>query len=177
MYNKKIATRYAKAFIHDDMDKKEIDILIEELHSFSNAMESNEIFKKFLIIPVTPKEMKLKIIRDLWGKIGFSAHTLSLLEILIKNDRMDIISEILQQIQEILDIKYGIIRVKVTTAHEPSVKDIEELTQRISGFFGSNAVVKRFIDKSIIGGFTIEGDGKLIDISVKGQIEKALSDI
>ncbi|GAI63984.1 unnamed protein product, partial [marine sediment metagenome] len=25
--------------------------------------------------------------------------------------------------------------------HEPSVKDIEELTQRISGFFGSNAIV------------------------------------
>ena len=86
MYNKKIAKRYAKAFLHDGMDKKEIDNLIGELYSFFNALESDEKIKKFFIIPVNPREVKLKIIRDLWKKIEFSAHTLSLLEILIKND-------------------------------------------------------------------------------------------
>lgn len=174
-YNKKIAKRYAKAFLHDSTDKKEIDNLTSEIEALVNAIELDDRIKEFFVSPVYSKEMKIKIIKNLGKKFEFSAYTLSLFEILIKNDRMDIISEVLDQLHEVLDKIHGQIRVKVTTAYEPSVKDIEELRRRISDFFGSKAIVKRHIDESIIGGFVLEGDGKLIDMSVKGQIERALS--
>jgi len=177
IYDKKIAKRYAKAFLHDSMGEKEIDNLTRELESLVNAIESDEKTKKFFISPVYPRESKLKVIKDLGENFEFSAYTLSLLNILIKNDRMDIISEVLSQIHEVLDKIHSRVRIKVTTAHEPSVKEIKELTMRIGDFFGRKAIVKRYIDKSIIGGFMVEGDGKLIDMSVKGQIERALSEI
>ena len=65
----------------------------------------------------------------------------------------------------------------MTTAFEPSKADIEVLSKQINDFFGKNAIVEKYIDPSIIGGFVLEGDDKLIDLSVKGQIQKALSDI
>jgi len=177
IYDKKIAKRYAKAFLHDSMDKKEVDNLSSELESFIQAIDSDEKTKQFFISPVYSRDTKLNIIKVLGKNLEFSAYTLSLLEILIKNDRMGIISEVLDQIHAVMDRIHSRVRINVTTAHEPSVKEIEELTRKISDFFGRKAIVKRYLDKSIIGGFMIEGDGKLIDMSVKGQIERALSEI
>ena len=176
IYNKKIAKRYAKAFLHDSTGEKEIDNMTGELESLVNAIESDDKTKQFFVSPIYPKEMKLKITKDLGEKFEFSPYTLSLLKILIKNDRMNIISEVLEQLHEALDKIHDRVRLKVTTAYEPSVKEIKELTQRISDFFGRNAIVNRYIDESIIGGFVIEGDGKLIDMSIKGQIERILSE-
>ena len=173
----KIAKRYAKAFIHDEMDKEKIESLTDELKSLVLSIESDEKIKEFFVSPVNSKDVKIKAMRDIKDKLGFSSYILSLIEILIKNNRMDIISEVFEQLQEVSDKIHGRIRVKLTTAYEPSVKDIEEMSHRISDYFGCKAIVERHIDKSIIGGFMLEGEGKLIDMSVKRQIERALSEI
>lgn len=172
--NRKIARRYAKAFVHDKLDKKKIDTLTNELESFVNALESDELIHNFFKSSVHSRDVKIKVIKNLSKKIGFSTHIVSLFEILIKNDRMDIIADVFDELRSISDEINNRVRVKVTTAYEPSVKDINVLSQRISDFFGRHAIVERHIEKSIIGGFMLEGDGKIIDMSVKGQIERAL---
>jgi len=48
------------------------------------------------------------------------------------------------------------------------------LSKRIGAFFEKNVFVERAIDPALIGGFVLEGDGRRIDMSVKGQIERAL---
>ena len=42
-------------------------------------------------------------------------------------------------------------------------------------FIGIVNIVERTIDGSIIGGIVFEGDGKRIDMSIKGQLNRALS--
>ena len=177
MHYRKIAKRYAKAFLHEQMDTEKIDNLTDEIRSFVLALESDEKIKEFFVSPVNSKEVKIKIMKNLVDKLGFSSYTFSLVEILIKKDRMDIISDVYEELQDVSDKIHGRIRVKVTTAYEPSTKDIEELSKRISGYFGQKAIIERQIDSEIIGGFILEGEGKIIDMSSKRQIERALSQI
>ncbi len=175
--NKKIARRYAKAFLHDNLGKNEIDVLTNEIMSFVMVLESDEKVREFFISPVNSKNTKVKVIKNLAKKIGFSTYTVSLIEILINNDRMKIIFDVFEELQKVSDKIHDRVRIKMTTAYEPSVEDIKELNRRISSYFGRNAIVDRKIDSSIIGGFILEGEGKLVDMSIKGQIERALSEI
>ncbi len=177
MHNRKIAKRYAKAFFHGEMDTERIDALTDEMRSFVLALESDEKMKEFFISPVNSKELKIKILKALVDKLGFSLYAFSLLEILIKKDRINIVPDVYEELQNVSNKIHGRVKVKVTTAYEPSTDDIKELSERISGFFGQKAIIERQIDRDIIGGVILEGDGKVIDMSVKHQIERALSEI
>ena len=53
--------------------------------------------------------------------------------------------------------------------------EIAEIAERIGGFFKRQVTVERSIDPAIIGGFILQGDGKLIDLSVRGQIGRILT--
>ena len=175
--NKKIAKRYAEAFLHEKMKEKEIDTLVEELASLIKAFESDDKSKEFFRSPVNSREMKLTVLKRMGEKLGFSAYTILLLETLIKKDRMNIISDIFEELRNVSDRIHGRVRIDVTTANEPSRADIEVLSRKIGVYFERKALVTRHIDTSIIGGFVLEGEGKLIDMSVKGQIERALTGI
>ena len=177
MHNRKIAKRYAKAFFHEEMDTERIDALTDEMRSFVLALESDEKIKEFFISPVNSKEVKIKIVKTLVDKLGFSSYAFSLIKILVKKDRIDIVSDVYEELQDVSDKIHDRIKVKVTTAYEPSTEDIKELSKRISGYFGQKAIIERQIDRDIIGGVILEGDGKIIDMSVKHQIKRALSDI
>ena len=177
MHNRKIAKRYAKAFLHEEMDTEKIDGLTDEMRSFVLALESDEKIKEFFVSPVNSKELKIKIMKTLVEKLGFSTYTFSMIEILIKKDRMDIVSDVYEELQDVSDKIHDRVRVKVTTAYEPSIEDIKELSKRISSYFGRRAIIERQIDREIIGGVILEGEGKVIDMSVMGQIKRALSEI
>jgi len=173
--NKRIARRYAKVFLHEKAEKEKISILADELQALVNASAADEEINKFFTSPIIEKEVKLKVVNNIVKRLELSSYTLAFLELLIKKDRINIIASIAEEIHEIADQVNGRVRVTVTTAIEPSVEDIEDLSRKIGKFFKSNTVVQREIDKSIIGGFIIEGEGKLIDMSVKGQIRRILT--
>ncbi|MBN1294738.1 MAG: ATP synthase F1 subunit delta [Candidatus Latescibacteria bacterium] len=175
--NKLVAKRYAKAFLNEKLDKEAFDAMTEEIGSLVGVIQKDETVHEFFVSPVNSKEIKLRIIRNLVEKMHFSGYTLSLFEVLIRKNRIGILASVLEELQEISDQKHNRIRLKVTTAVEPSVSDLKEMKEKISTFFDRELLVERQIDPAIIGGFTIEGDGKLIDLSILGQIERALSDV
>ncbi|MFC1551650.1 ATP synthase F1 subunit delta [Candidatus Latescibacterota bacterium] len=175
LHNRKIAKRYAKAFAHEKMSERDIDSLTGELKSFIFALESDIKIKEYFESPVNSKDSKSKVMRDLSGKIGFSDNIVSLIEVLIKKDRMNLLHDVYDELMKNSDRIHKRIRVKLTTAYEPSVDDIEKISKKVSDYFGRNAIVDRSIDESIIGGIVLEGDGKMIDMSIKGQLKRAFS--
>ena len=175
--NKQIAKRYAKAFLYEKLDRNEFESMIKEVGALVNVIRSDNNVREFLVSPINTKEVKLNIVRRLAEKLEFTGYTLSLLEMLIRKNRMVILESIHEELLEISDHMHNRIRIRVTTAVEPSVAELKEMAKRISSFFKRETVVERKIDPSIIGGFTIEGDGKLIDMSVMGQIRRALAEI
>jgi len=174
---KKIAKRYAKAFLNEKAGKEEIELLAEEMRAFVQAVEGDKEAMEFFVSPAVPTRVKLKVAGNIARKLGFSPYTGSLIELLIRKGRFGIVSSVAEELQTIADRLHGRVRVTVTTAVEPSVEDIELIAERVSGFFGRKTVVNRKIDPSIIGGFILEGEGKLVDMSVRGQLRRLLSRI
>lgn len=172
--NKRIASQYAKALLRGEIGLDEVDRLTGEFRALAAAFGENEQIREFFTTLVTPKQKKLQVIRDLGGKLGLAPLTVRMLEAMIRRDRMAIIGDVAEELQSASDRLHRLVRLTVTTAYEPSQGDLKEMADRISEYFGSQAVVERRIDKDIIGGFIVEGEGTVIDLSVRGQINRAL---
>ena len=170
-----IAKRYAHVFLNKKMGRDDILTLAAEMQFISDAIESDSEIKEFFASPVVTRKVKLDIAMNLVKRGGFSRYTLELLLMLINRDRADIITYVSRELHFIADELLNRIRVRMTTAAEPSVTEIEGLSKKVGHFFGKNVFVERYMDPSIIGGFILEGEGKLIDLSVRGQIRRALS--
>jgi len=173
--DKRVARRYAKAFLHDSLDRQTIDTMTDEFKAMVIVMDTDEKIREFFTSPVNSKEKKLKVFNNMAEKLGFSKHTRTALNILIRKERIDILADVYEQIRGVSDDIHKRIRVIVTTAYEPDAAEIREIAQGISTYFSREAVIERNIDPSILGGFVCEGEGRIIDMSVKGQIERVIT--
>ena len=175
--NKPLAKRYAKAFLHDDLDREAFETMIEEVQTLVDCIVADESIHEFFVSPVYSRDKKIAVVRNLVEKLELTGYTTSLLEILIRKYRIELLKSISEELKNISDTMNNRIRIKLTTANEPSLDDIAKMSEQIKCFFGREILVERRIDTSIIGGFVIEGDGKLIDMSFIGQIRRALTEI
>ncbi len=177
VHARKVAKRYAKAFLHEKMGTDDIDRLTGEIQLLVTTLATEKETEVFFISPVYSRDLKIKIVNDICKKFGFSSHTVSLLEILINNDRINILAAVFEELRDVSDKIHGRVRVKLTTADEPSPPMIEKLTEKISGYFGQSAILERNVDSSIIGGFIFEGEGQYIDMSVLGQLRRTFAEL
>jgi len=151
--------------------------MADEVMALAHVIESDKDIKEFFISPVNSRKQKLKVVGNIVKKLELSTYTLNFFELLINKNRITLMSSVAEELQEISDQIKGFMRVALTTAFEPSVTELEELSERISKYFGRKAIVERNINPEILGGFILEGDGKLIDMSVRGQIRRILSKV
>jgi len=63
------------------------------------------------------------------------------------------------------------VEVDVTVAQRLSDEQLATVRERVSTAIGRNAVVHQYVDESIIGGLVLRVQDKLIDASVKHQLE------
>jgi len=172
---RRIARRYARAFLNDNVDKDTAARLADEVKAFVKSLEGDSATWDFFLSPVYSRKEKIEIMNAVMEKTGMSSLIQSALELLIRKHRFEILPELAEELESIADSRNDRIRIYVTTAVEPSKEEIAEMAKRIGTYFDRTAIVERRIDPAIIGGFRIEGEGRFIDLSVKGQIEKLLS--
>ncbi len=165
---------YAGVFLTHGMGEGDILMLAAEMQFISDVYTRDSRVEEFFASPAESGIQKIQAVRVFAEKGGFSPHTLQLLEILVRRGRGDILPFVSRELHFIADRILNRIRVRMTSAAEPSITEIEGLSKRIGKFFGKNVFVERAIDPSLIGGFVLEGDGKLVDMSISGQIHRAL---
>lgn len=170
----KVARRYARAFLTEKMGKDDILLLAAEMQFISDALQKDPEVKEFIENPTVSRQDKLRVVDEFVKRGGFSGYTRSLLVALVNGNREDHIFYVARELHFIADVILNRIRVRLTTAADPSELSSEELTRRIGEFFGKRVFVERYQNPSLLGGFILEGDGKRIDLRVIGQMEKAL---
>ena len=170
----RLGRTYAGIFLTRGMGESDILLLAAEMQFISDAFMRDRDVEEFFSSPAVSRSQKLQAVGMFVEKGGFTPYTLQLLEILIRHGRGDVLPYVSRELHFIADRILNRIRVRMTTAVEPSVTGIEGLSKRIGRFFSKNVFVERAIDPSLIGGFTLEGDGRLVDMSIRGQIHRAL---
>ena len=172
-----IYSRYAKSLIEISKEQGVLEKTIEDAKFFNEILKVKD-FKNLLRNPVFKPEMKLKILDKIFkGKVNDVFY--KFLQLVIKKGREnmlpDIINEILDQYKRMLKIT----DIYLTTAVPLPADFLEKLKKQLlaSSITDESLEINTNIDKSILGGFIIKVEDKLIDASVKTKLKEIKKDI
>jgi F-type H+-transporting ATPase subunit delta len=83
---------------------------------------------------------------------------------------LPMIPNILGQLENIHFLKEGIIATKITSREELAQAEIKKISDLIKAKTKKEVVVKTEIDKELIGGVVVKYNDKIIDMSIKHQL-------
>ena len=93
------------------------------------------------------------------------------LGLLNSKGRLGLLREIIDEYDDLLEAQLGNVEVDFTVAQKLTPEQLETARQRVSSAIGRNAVIHQYVDESIIGGLVLRVQDKLIDASVRQQLE------
>jgi F-type H+-transporting ATPase subunit delta len=168
----KIAAPYARALFDFSVEKNimhQITADFQNLDIFLNeTVELTEYFNN----PIVSKEAKREVLTKTL-KSQINTETFKFLMILVNRDRINLLNSVIARYLDLVYETASIKMIEVSTAFaftnlqkNTLIKKLKELT---------NAREIRLVitvDPSLIGGFLIKTESKVIDFSIKNQLQK-----
>ncbi len=168
------ANRYAQALfdiarlLHKD---EEIEA---ELEAFSDALKRSPEIEKFLHDPRLKINEKKKFVQRIYQERRHEIYKalLNFFMILFRKNRFNLIHEIAVSFKRIADEAQGQGVAEITTAAPLGKHEEERIVERLEKMAGYKiAVKKKEIDPSLIGGLLVRVKNRVIDGSVKHQVD------
>ena len=166
MTNPRLAGRYAKSLLDLSIEKNQLETIFNDIQFLYSVCKQNQDFVNMLKSPVINADKKEKIIEAVTaGKI--SELTVAFLKLLINKTREYNLPEITTAFIDQYNKLNNIHQVKITTAVPMS----EALQKAIVDKITATTSIKKIaleteVKEQLIGGFTVEMDGNLIDASI-----------
>ena len=149
---------------------KEEQILIE-VKELAMLVKAYEEFAEFLnspaIMPKEKKEAVKNIMQD-----TFCREMINFVYVLIDKGRTAQIRKIAKRYIRLYDEERGIAEGKVFNVVKLTPDQVQKFEAEMSRLFRKNIKLENRVDPSLIGGVKIQVDGKMIDQSYKGDLER-----
>ena len=164
------ALSYANALLElADESKASPEALANDLDGLRELIASNEMFRLYLSDPSISGESRWNVLRKALQP-QVSPLLLRFLGVLNDKNRLALLTQIADAFDAILDEKLGKVEVDLIVAHKLSPDELKDATKRISQALKREAVIHPYVDESIIGGIILRVGDKLLDASVKNQL-------
>ena len=142
-----------------------------ELADIRQIIDTDETFRLFLADPSISETTRAGVLERVFkGRI--SQLTYGFLQVVNLKGRLGITTEIAGAYEQLLDDQLGKVDVDLTVAQALSDWELADVQQRISQALGKDAVVHQYVDDAIIGGLVLRVRDKLIDGSVRTQLQQ-----
>jgi len=166
-----LARRYAKALFEIAQERKLLEKIRGELHNFAANLEENESFADFFRSPEHSRAVKRaaveRVFQDRYSNIFFN-----FLIVVIQKGRHNAIAEIVQAFDELYDRFARRTRALAITAVPLDTILADDLKAKLSKSLNKQVELENQIDPAILGGIVLNIDGKVLDGSVKQQLER-----
>ena len=168
--NLKVAQPYANAFVEMSSGKD----VISDLVCIKTALESKEL-KQALCNPLIAVENKKKMVKSVFqGKIDNKS--VNFLLVLCDRGRIDCLEAISSLALEMAYKRAAIGVAYVTSACEMSESQQEALIGKLKSMTKAKEIrLETTVDKTLVGGFTVQVGSRIIDTSISGQLKKLAS--
>jgi len=116
------------------------------------------------------KDTNLEVLPPSGGRTSKYA---KIVQFLVRKRLLGKSADVLLRLQKVVDKEAGTIRAIVKTANNLSVKTKRELEQvLIKRYSTKGAVVSEQIDKKLLGGFRVEVNDEVIDLTFRNKIAR-----
>ncbi|MFH1254799.1 MAG: ATP synthase F1 subunit delta [bacterium] len=166
-----VAKKYALAYLNLYIDELTND-MVEDLSRLKTFLHKNKKLYAYLSIPKLSLETKLNFIDRLCNAFNLSDSEITLMHLLVKQKRIDLLDPTLKKIIAEYHIKKGEVLTNVYTSHEINDKQKIVISNFVQNHVKEKVELQFFIDKSLINGIRIKSSRRLWEHSVRKHIKK-----
>ncbi|MBI4744296.1 MAG: F0F1 ATP synthase subunit delta [Actinobacteria bacterium] len=169
MKTSEIAHAFAFALFQIAKTENKLDLVEDELNEIRDVISSNLELKKVISGPTISKEKKKAVCGEILK--DFSPITINWLYILIDLEKENMLSSIIDDYSK---LAYSVRKraiAKVITAIPLSEEQSKKIAERLSSVSKKNITLREIVDPSIIGGIVVYMDGRVIDGSIRHQLD------
>jgi F-type H+-transporting ATPase subunit delta len=168
----KIAAPYARALFDFSVEKNIMHQITADFQNLDIFLNETPQLLESLNNPIIKQKAKSEILTKIL-KSELNTETFKFLMVLIKRDRINLLTAIIDSYLELIYQTASIKMIEVSTASIFTDLQKDTLIQKLKEL--TNAREIRLIinvDPSLIGGFLIQTESKVIDFTVKNQLQK-----
>ena len=172
MPNPRLAGRYAKSLIDLAIERGILEDVNDDVEYILALLKLSSELGRVLSSPIIKEEKKLAVLTALTqGKI--TATTSSFFGLLLRKNRENALPEIAHAFKDQYNEIKGITKVKLVTAH-PATEELRAgLLKKLAAEAGLNNIeLELKVDESLIGGFVLEYNNKIVNASIKNELEQ-----
>jgi F-type H+-transporting ATPase subunit delta len=167
----RVASRYAKSVFDLANEYSSLEEVHNDMVNIKETIEGSRDLEVALKSPIINSSKKLSILNTLFG--NSNDLTKKFFTLVVKKGREADLFETAKQFHLLYNAKKGIEMAEVITPFELTEELRNSFKQKVKELSGKNSVeLKEKVDKSLIGGFILNIEGKQIDDSVKTRLQK-----
>lgn len=171
MKGESIAGHYSQALLEIAQKKEKLDEYFDELKYVKENLLTFEQLSHVIRNPGVAAHIKKEILRDLFEN-RISPDVLHFIFLMIdKNRELYLEKTIDRYMEKVFELK-DIIRAEVVMSISPPMDFVEKIRNKISESTGKQVDLTLGSDPKLIGGFQIIIKDRIIDYSIRGQLEK-----
>jgi len=168
----RIAAPYARALFDFSVEKNIMHQITADFQNLEIFLDETAELTEYLNNPLVSQEAKREILtKTLQSQVN--TETFKFLMVLVNRDRISLLKTVISNYLELVYETASIKMIEVTTAFPFTNLQKNTLIQKLKEL--TNAREIRLIitvDSSLIGGFLIQTESRVIDFSVKNQLQK-----
>ncbi|OBQ54960.1 ATP synthase F1 subunit delta [Tamlana sp. s12] len=170
MAGARAAIRYAKAVLNVASNQGTAEVVNNDMKLITNTIAESKDLRDMLQSPVVPSSVKKSVLLEVFNTA--SKDVLSLIDVLIKNNRINIFDQVALKYSQLFDELNGIEHATVTTAVALTADLEQQVLAKAKALSGKNVEIKNIIDESIIGGFILRVGDLQYNASIANQLNK-----
>ena len=167
-----IAQRYARAvFALAEGDIGHAARLLEEFDTLTEEILASDELRRCLLTPLFPRSERRGVVTEVCNRLQLAAETRATALILVAENRMGLLSDVRDQLRDLVDRTAGRVEAVVTSARPLDAPQQERLRDALARRVGANVVLRLQQDPALIGGLVVRVGDLLLDGSVRTQLE------
>ena len=166
-----VASVYGQALYDLAREEGLSESILGELKVLGEAFAQNADFVRLLSSPSLSKAERLNIVHESFAD-KVNPYVLNFMKILIEKGYMRYFTDCYAAYREKYNADNGILPVKAATACPMTKDQIARLSEKLEKITGKKIELDNVIDPSCIGGVRLDYDGKRVDDTVAGRLDR-----
>jgi len=169
MWNISVSRRWARALL-DVVDN--VDVALLQLEAFSRAFAGTPNFAELLKSPSFSCSQQQAFMESLLGTTsGINPYVANFMRLLAQRGRLVCLDSIVRSLHGLADLRKNRLRGKLSVARPLSPSQTKALQKALEEKTKKTLLLETVVDKSLVGGISIQVGNMLFDGSLKGQLE------
>ena len=171
----KIAAPYARALYDLSVEKNIMHQITADFQNLEVFLSKSEDFKIYLSNPLISADKKQEILEKTL-KSELNTETFKFLLVLVKRDRINLLDSVIDSYLQLVYRLASIKMIEVSTAFAFTNKQKNMLIKKLKELTNAREIrLVITVDSSLIGGFLIKTNSRVVDFTVKNQLQKLAS--